>query len=388
MRRSQFIGGSTALLAAAGALPARAQLIPGTQYVQVLNLAVSVPLSGTDGPYGTQVLDGVRAAVDENNQYTPPMQSVFGVRELDDQSSVGIAMSNVNIASADPSVVATIGDLSADVTVAALPQYANVSMPLLVPATTADAITTQGYRNVFRLPPSDTMLGSLFGGNAAAQFRPTFALAVAQSDAYGTSVSQGFVSGAKSARIKSDIYTLPANPNYADAARAILQLSPDYIFLGGKVGTIGPIVGALHDLGYVGKYGLSDGFYAVDTIKSYGAILNGSWVASSMPPLQRAPGDVRLLADYSQHYGAITTLAAYGYAAAQIAMAAVKRTSATNRGAALTALQQQGISYDTILGSFEFDATGNQLQPNIYLYSIDGANFTYQRSALPSSFVL
>jgi branched-chain amino acid transport system substrate-binding protein len=387
MRRSHFIGGTAALLAGAAARPAGAQLVPGTQYVQLLNLAVSVPLSGSDGPYGKQVVDGVHAAVDENNQYAAPLQSVFGVRELDDQNSVGIAMSNVSIASADPSVVATIGNLSGDVIVAALPQYANVSMPLIVPATTADAITTQGYRNVFRLPPSDTMLGSLFGGNAVAQFRPTFALAVAEADAYGAAVSAGFVSGAKSARIKSEVYALPASPNYADAARAILQLSPDYIFLGGKVGTIGAIVGALHDLGYVGKYGLSDGFYAPETIASYGTILNGSWVASSMPPLKRAPGDVRLLADYSQHYGAITTLAAYGYAAAQIAMAAVKRTSATNRGAALTALQQS-ISYDTILGSFAFDATGNPLQPNIYLYSIDGATFTYQQSALPSSFVL
>ena len=387
MRRSAFLSGTAALAVAAGSLPARAQLLPGTSYVQQLNLAVSLPLSGTFGPYGRQIANGVRAAVDENNMYSAPLQRVFAVREFDDEGVLAIAMSNVDIATADPSVVATIGNFNADVIVGALPQYANVGMPLIVPATTSDSITQQNYRNVFRLPPGDSVAGGLFAEAVMPQVKPSFALAVAENDEYGANISRGFVSSAKSKGRRADIYALGDSPDFAAAAGAIVAMHPDYIYLGGKPANIGTLVPALTVAGYKDAFGLCDAFFSDATIKQFGSAFEGAWVAASTPPLQRVPADFRLLAEYTRQYGAMTPLAAYGYSAAQIAMAAVKSTSATTRFATLSALER-GTTFTTLLGPMAFDFNGNQLQPNIYLYTIEGGGFRYRQAARPSSFVL
>lgn len=387
MRRSAFLSGAAALAAAVGARPARAQLVPGTNYVQQLNLAVSLPLSGTFGPYGRQIANGVRAAVDENNIYAAPLQRVFAVREFDDEGTLAIAMSNIDVATADPSVVATIGNFNADVIVGALPQYASVGMPLIVPATTSDSITQQNYRNVFRLPPGDSVAGGLFAEAVMPRVKPSFALAVAQHDEYGTNISRGFADSAKSKARRSDVYALPEAPDFAVAARAIVAMQPDFVYLGGKPAVIGALVPALAAAGYKGAFGLCDAFFSEATIKQFGSAFQGAWVAASTPPLQRVPADFRLLADYTRRYGAMTPLAAYGYSAAQIAIAAVKSTSATTRFATLTALER-GSTFNTLLGPMSFDFNGNQLQPNIYLYTIENGTFTYRQAARPSSFVL
>ncbi len=386
MRRSAFIGGAAAL-AAAGPLVARAQTIPGTNYVQQLNLAVSLPLSGPYEPYGHQIATGARAAVDENNMYAAPLERVFAVRELDDEGTLAIAMSNIDIATADPSVVAMIGNFNADVIVGALPQYASVGMPLIVPATTSDSVTQQNYRNVFRLPPGDSVAGGLFAEAVMPLVKPSFALAVSEHTDYGTDISRGFVDSAKSKARRVDTYALPDSPDFVAAAQTIVAMHPDYLYLGGKPATIGALVPALTAAGYKGAFGLCDAFFSDATIKQFGSAFEGAYVAASTPPLQRVPADFHLLADYTRQYGAMTPLAAYGYSAAQVAIAAVKSTSATTRFATLTALER-GTTFTTLLGPMSFDFNGNQLQPNIYLYTIGGGSFTFRQAARPSSFVL
>lgn len=364
----------------------RAQLIPGTNYVQQLNIAVNLPLSGTYGPYGRQVATGIRAAVDENNMYAAPGERVFAVRELDDQASLAIAMSNIDVATADPSVVVTIGNFTADVIAGTLAQYASVGMPLIVPATTADSITQQNYRNVFRLPPGDSVAGGLFAQGVLPHVKPTFALAIAERSDYGSDISRGFVDAAKPYARRVDTYTLAAPLDIVATARAIVAMHPDYLYLGGKPANIGALVPALTTAGYTGAFGLCDAFFSDATLKQFGSAFEGAWVAASTPPLQRVPADFRLLADYARSYGAMTPLAAYGYSAAQIAIAAVKSTSATTRFATLSALER-GTTFNTLLGPMSFDFNGNQLQPNIYLYQIENGAFIYRQAALPSSFV-
>ena len=136
MRRSTFLAGGAALAAAAACQPAAAQFNPNQPFVQQLTIGVSVPLSGDLKAYGIQISNGARAAVDEHNRYVAPLERVFAVRTFDDQDALAIGMTNVEIAAADSTIVGMIGNLTADVTVGSLPQYANVSMPLVVPAST------------------------------------------------------------------------------------------------------------------------------------------------------------------------------------------------------------------------------------------------------------
>ncbi len=388
MRRSHFLAGGAALAAGAAGLPARAQF-SGTPYRLQQTIAVNVPLSGPLAPYGLQIVNGARAAVDYNTRYSGPLERYFTIRTFDDQGALAIAIANAQFAAGDSTVVATIGGLTADVTVGCLPEYANDGMPLIVPAITADAVTARGYRNVFRLPTKDTTEGILFARTVLPDAKPTLALAVTQDGGYGADVASGFASQARADKRNVDIFTFSASkPDYTAAAAAIVSKKPDYLFLAGKVGAMGPLVPALIAAGYKGAFGLSDGFYDVSTTEQYGEQLRGALVASSFAPLRRVPADFLLLQDLTSSIGDITAFSAYGYAAAQIVMTAVKRNNAMDRTATLQSLVTGGAPYETLTGSYSFDFSGDPIDPNIYFSSVGKDGFTYKKPAHPSGFVL
>jgi branched-chain amino acid transport system substrate-binding protein len=387
MRRSQFLSAGAAAAAAAAALPARAQF-SNTPYAQQVSIGVSVPLSGPLQPYGIQLVSGVRAAIDEANRFAAPLARVFGIRTFDDQGAIAIAITNAQIAAADPAVIALVGNLDNDVTFGTLAQYANLNLPLIVPTASADNITAQGYRNLLRLPTKDTTQGQLFARTVLYIVKPSNALAVTLDGTYGPAIAQGFVAQAKNDRRHADQYVIESsNPDFSGAAKAIVDLKPDFIFLCGKTATLGPLIPALQTAGYTGALGASDGFYNTVTTQTYGSALEGAWVASALPPLERVAIDFQLISDFTRGYGPITAFSAYGYAAAQIIISTVQRINSNDRNLLLQGMQS-GASYNTLLGPYTFTFTGDPLQPNMYYYTITGGAYKYQRAAVPASFIL
>jgi branched-chain amino acid transport system substrate-binding protein len=398
MKRGAFIAG---IGAAAAAARANAQVGPRqtgpqslqapfgqTQPARQLTIAVNVPLSGALGPYGLQVVEGVRAAIDENNLLTNLSRIVFGLRQLDDQNSSAISAGNVSIAAADATIIGIVGNLTTDVTLGTLTQYANNGFAVVVPSVTATALTQRGFRNVYRLPTRDDVAGRLFATTVFRKQPSSFALAVTLDDSYGPDVARGFVQQSRSDRRNVDLVTLPSNAfDAAAAARAIVGRAPDYLFLCGKLEQLGPLVPALTSAGYNGLYGLSDGFFAQETITKYGDRLGSAMVYSSLPPLEQIPSIFQQLADLRREVTGVTALIAYGYAAAQVIIAASSRTSAYTRYSLLTAMQLSG-SFNTLVGPFSFDANGDPLMPNLYFFKIAGTSFKYVEPAVRNGYVV
>ncbi|HTX58450.1 MAG TPA: branched-chain amino acid ABC transporter substrate-binding protein [Verrucomicrobiae bacterium] len=390
MNRRRFLAAAAAG-AAATAAPAAAQIYNPSQpqqFLQQLTIAVNVTLSGPFGKYGAEVVKGVQAAVDETNRFNPPISRVFGIRAYDDRNTVPIAATNADIAAADPSTIGIVGNLTAPMTLAALSRYANVNFAVVVPTVTADSITKRGYHNVFRLPASDTASGRLFASSALQGKRGVAALAISFDGDYGYDVARAFATQAKAQHNPSDVLLFPkGKTDPAAAARTVLDSAPQYVFLAGKTAELGPVAQALRTAGYTGEFGASDGFYNAETITSYGKALDGALVASPMPPLERIPSMAMYLTDFEHEAGQITAFSAYGYAAAQVLIAASERTNATTRFSVLTTMQQGG-TFQTLVGNFTFNINGDPLIPDIYLYRVGTSGFTYVRPAIRSGFII
>jgi ABC-type branched-subunit amino acid transport system substrate-binding protein len=393
MRRDRFLAGT---VAAAAGLTARAAaqiipaqpILPQQQFLQQLTLAVNVTLSGALQKYGQEVVKGVQAAVDEQNRFNAPISHVWGMRPLDDRNDTGVAASNVNVAAADSTVVGVIGNLTAPMTLAALPRYANMSLAVIVPTVTADSVTQRGYHNVYRLPAKDSSSGRLFANAALEGKRGVAAIAVAFDGDYGYAVARGFVAAAKTSGHPADLLLFPlGKTDPAAAARTVLDRAPGYVFLSGKTTELGPIAEALRLAGYNGDFGASDGFYNGDTIANYGTVLQGAYVASSMPPLDRVPSAMQLVTDFEREVSQITAFSAYGYAAAQVFISAAQRGNATSRLPLLRSLQEGG-TFTTLVGQYAFNISGDPLIPNIFLYTIGKDGFKYARPAVRTGFVL
>jgi ABC-type branched-subunit amino acid transport system substrate-binding protein len=393
MRRYRFVAGAAA---AAAGLTARAAaqvipvqpIFPQQQFLQQLTLAVNVTLSGTLQKYGQEVVKGVQAAVDETNRFNAPISHVWGMRALDDRNDPGLAASNVNVAAADSTVVGVIGNLTAPMTLAALPRYANMSLAVIIPTVTADSVTQRGYHNVYRLPAKDSTSGSLFANAVLGGKRGVGVIAVAFDGDYGYEVARGFVAGAKNNGHPADSLLFPLDKtDPAAAARTVLDRSPGYVFLSGKTAELGPIAQALRLAGYSGDFGASDGFYNGDTITNYATVLQGAYVASAMPPLDRIPSVMQLVTDFQREVSQVTAFSAYGYAAAQVFISAAQRGNATSRIPLLHSLQAGG-TFTTLVGQYAFNISGDPLIPNIFLYTIGTDGFKYARPAVRTGFVL
>ena len=383
MKRRAFLASG---MAAAALAPraARAQVRP---FQQQLTIVINAPLSGTMGAAGQQLVAGAQIAIDFANQFTPLLNSAFALRTFDDSGQYAQSVNNVQFAAADQSVIAIIGGFDGNLLEQALPTYANAQMPLLVPASTADAITSRGYRVVWRLPVKDSMEGQLYARFIAQRAKPKMAIAVSQAGVYGGDVMNGFTNQSKSAKFDADGYVFPSDsPDYKSAAKRILSRTPDLVFLCGQSGRLGPLIPALRDAGYTGKLGACEGFYDTQTPQQYGKALDGAFISTSFPPLTRVADATQALTDLRSRTN-ITIISAFAYAAAQVVMSAVRRTGATNRLSTMTALQAPTAS-NTILGQFQFMPSGDPVDPNLYFYTIDGDQYKYVAASHASAFVL
>lgn len=383
-RKGFLLSGAAAVAGALVPSAARAQIRP---FAQQLTIAVNAPLSGDRAAAGREIANGVQAAVDEVNQYGGSYTTAYTMRTFDDMDALAQNMVNVQFAAADPSVLAVIGGFDGSLITAALPTYSNQQMPLLVPGSTADSITAQGYRMVWRLPTKDTTEGQLYALFLARRMKPKSALAVTQDSDYGPNVAHGFVDQAKNAKIDADGFEFPADkPDYAAAAKRIAAKKPDYVVLCGTTDAMGPLVPALRAAGYDGKIGATQGFYNQMTLAKYADAFSGGYISTSFPPLERAPDVLNALTDFRARY-TVTSLSAFAYAAAQIVIAASKRTGAANRLTTMTALQTPS-SYDTIVGPFQFTPTGDPVDPNLYFYQVADGKFKFVAPYHPTNFVL
>jgi branched-chain amino acid transport system substrate-binding protein len=382
MKRRAF---ASAVGAAAALAPAAARAQLTNSIVAVSTIGVAGPLSGENRHAGEALGDGVRQAINDYNYAKASFDRAFTMRAFDDQNSLAGAMVASDFANNDPTVVALIGHLSASATIGAEREYAENAMPLIVPISSADAITQQPQTKLVRLATRDTDEGRLHATAAFKDAKATTVITLVQDGDYGTDVARGFAGYYDEKHVTSKIVVFGIEkPNYAGAAAAAIAEKPDMIFLAGNARDMGPVVPQLRALGYTGAFRASQGFFDPLTPTFD---LDGITVSSSMPPLALAPAAFQIRRDFEARYGPMTPISAFGYAAAQIAIAAVKRAATTQRAGILRALQTPQ-QYDTVVGSFTFNGRGDPFDPNVYFYRLDAGKWVYQHAAHPSTFLI
>jgi branched-chain amino acid transport system substrate-binding protein len=387
MKRGSFLAGGAA---AASLLPARPALaVFGDERVAAtVTVGVAAPLTGPQIREGEHIADGVRAAFDEANRLAGPLDRAFAMRTFNDENLLAEALQNAQFAVDDVSVIAVIGHLGGQITSHVVPTYANARLPLIVPASTYDRITLQGARNVFRLPTKDSTEGALYAHYLSAYVKPKSVVTLVQDGDYGADVADGFARQGSNEKLNVNTVVFAIEkPNYSAAAKNALSFAPDFVFLAGSVKDMGPVIPALRTAGYHGAFGACEGFFNDAALKDYSAGAGAMLVSTSMPPLQRAPGAHRQIGDFQARYGEMTAFSAFAYAAAQILISAVRRSGANDRFSLLRVLNNGG-TYDTIVGSFTFQPSGDPVDPNVYFYSMQDGKFHFERPAHPTSLIL
>ena len=377
--RSNFLAGLGATTVAA------APFLPS--FTPSISIAVVGPFSGSSKKIGERLEAGAQGAVQAANELAGQFARTYAVRTYDDQNTAANASLQSSFATGDSSVIAAIGHVSADCTLQGIANYGPAQLAVIVPFNTDDRITATQYRTVFRLPTKDTFEGEIFARTVLAQYKPKVPYVFVQDADYGADVANGFIDLMKSQKITAPYTQFSYNKaNFSDVVTKALVSAPDYVFLAGTVGDMGPIVGVLRAQGYTGPIGASQGFFDPG-VAQLGAAADGMMVSTSMPYLPLAPSTVRLRQDFEVHFGAMDAFAAFGYAAAQLIISAVSRTNAAGRNSVVTAIAQ-GIPIDTMVGQYSFNAFGDAVTPQLYYYTLKNGQFSYLKQAHPSGFMI
>jgi branched-chain amino acid transport system substrate-binding protein len=378
--RSDFLAGLGAATVAA-TTPYEPQITPS------IMIGLCAPFSGDAKPVGDRLSAGVQAAITSTNQLAGTLSQTFALRTFDDQNRVANAMLQASFATGDSSIVAMIGHVSSAATLQAIPTYGAAQMPLIVPLCTDDRITATQYHCVFRLPTKDSFEGDLFAHTVLAEVKPKRPYVFVQNADYGADVANGFINAMNAQKVPVQYQQFAySGADFGHVVDVALAQQPDYAFLAGIVGDMGPIVGVLRAKGYTGPIGASQGFFDPATAQ-LGSAANGMTISTSMPYLPLAPTTVRARTEFEAHFGTLDSFAAFGYAATQIIIAAVQRSNANARNTLVSAIQQ-GVPIDTMVGTYSFGAFGDALQPQIYYYTVRDGKFTYLHQARPSGFMI
>jgi len=389
LTRSGFLGGAAALAAVPWA--GRASAI--TQYgdapiAGTVTIAVVAPFTGDAITLGQQLGNGVRAAIDDTNALRGTLDKAFVMRTFDDQNLLAVGLQSAEFACDDATVVCVIGHLSGKITDGALKTYVNNNMPVIVPATTYDPITSHGYGSVLRLPTKDSTEGRLAARNAETALKIENAVVLYQDGDYGLDIAAGFHNQLIADKISSKAIEFSySKPDFAGVAKATAGGKPDVVYLAGLVRDMGGILPALHDAGYAGPVYASQGFFEQLTTTKYATLAEGLLVSCSMPPLQLAPTDFRVRNNFQIKYGPMTPLSTFAYAAAQIAISGVHRSGATDRLGVARALSY-ATPFDTVLGTLSFQNDGDPSNPNIYFYTVKNGAWAYVHAAHKTDFIL
>lgn len=198
----------------------------------VYKIAVAAPLTGDIATLGQGIKRGVILAFTEiTNSYTNiKLELAF----FDDRANEGEAVNVAEKIASDSRIIGVVGHLNSGCSIPASTVYNRKNLPMITPASTNPKLTLQGYKNVFRVCPTDAQQGPI-----AARFliknKITKVYIIDDKTEYGQGLADEFEKEFKKLGgnvLGRDSITVGSR-NFKALLTKIKQLNPQAIFFGG-----------------------------------------------------------------------------------------------------------------------------------------------------------
>jgi branched-chain amino acid transport system substrate-binding protein len=312
---------------------------------------------------GYDVLWAVKLALRERNESGGVSGYMVELVALNDNQHPAVAAQRAREMVIDPDVLGVIGHFDDETTLAAASTYHEAGLALMVPAATAVEVTERGYSETFRLVADNRRLGETAARYAVLdRGAKRFAVIRGQDD-----LTSSF---AAAAREEGAEVVLDLDESDEDLLPALEREEPDMIFFGGGALEGGDLLIQLQeadvDVPLLGGNGLNSP-YLVQVAQ--GAAEGMTYVAVT-PPLE----DQVFVERFTALSGTLPgPYAALAYDATHVLLNAVEEAvaiegSATRRGVVAALSQSEG--YDGLTAYISFDAHGQALSTQAYIYEI------------------
>jgi len=331
----------------------------------VIKIGLVAPFEGLYRHLGYDVLYAVKLAVRERNAAGGVSGYMVELVALDDNNNSLQAPLQARKMAVDADVMGVIGHFSDDTALAALDEYHRAGLALITQVA-ANAVTEQGYPDVFRLFARHDLLGTKAARYAVEELGARRLAVVRGCD----DLADAFVQTAE--RLGA---TVVLDTEYAirntQCVSALQTASPDLIFFSGGAIEGAELIAQARKAGvaatFMGGSGLDNPYYFTQIggeavrgtlyITAAPQIHTGDFVAGYQALAGRLPGPQAIVA-----YDATRVLL-------EALAKAIESRGAPSRDAVvaeLSALQD----YPGLIGPITFDDKGNLVEPKTYVYRV------------------
>jgi len=352
-----------------------------------------LPLSGIDGASALPARNAVLLAIDAANRAGFPGGARIALSDLDDavQGKHDPAQGALNLRSfvGDPDVLAVVGPMNSNVAKAEIPISNAAGLALITMAATSIELTrgpnarklraTHPQRPAFfRVCASDDRQGA-----AAARFARARGLRRAfiidDNESYGRGLADVFAKAFLSEHgiVLGREHLTSFALDYKALLTKIRATAPDAIFFDGIVSTGGAVLRRqMADVGLAGiTYLGGDGLASPEYVPLAGHAAENTYFTLIAPDVERLPEARAFRTAYRTRYHSEPgNYSAGAYAAAQVALAAIRQALGTHRDAAARDTVLTAVAHTaglvTPIGSVAFDPGGDLRKPVVSLYRV------------------
>ncbi len=326
-------------------LPAHSEIIIG----------VAGPFSGQYQSFGTQMLNGVKAAVDAANATGGINGENLSIISADDQCDNRKAEDAAQML-INQRVDVVIGHYCSYPSLAAAKLYAKAGITLISPTASLPALTTSGLGNVVRLAPRDDMQGA-FAAKRILQKRSDANVAVLDD---ATPNNKAIAAQFVQAYGKPPSLATSIEPDAKDFSGFLAQIKAKQIstlFFAMSASDAGHIVAQAQRMGLELKFYGSDALLADQYWEATGSAGENTMVSFAHDP-QHEPASHPVTAALKIAGQSADGATLPSYAAVELFVAAAK-AKGPHAGLEISTWLKQGQTIDTAIGQLQFDAMGD-----------------------------
>ncbi len=356
---------------------------------KIIKIGVTTCMTGGTATFGQSMYRGVQQAIDEVNA----KGGVNGKKiELQVEDNGGKADQAVTVAQkliSSDNVLAILGDLLSSCSLAIAPICQHEKIPMLTPTSTTPAVTTKG-NYIFQTCFDDEFQGRI-GARFATQYLKVKKVAVLidnRSD-YSRGLAQAFTEEfRKQGKVVATDYYAAGDSDFRPQLTNIRGKNPEALFIPGYYTEVGLIAQQARQLGMKQPLFGGDGWESSKLTEIGKNAVEGTYFSTHYYAQDRNPLVQKFVSGYKKRNNGQSpdTLAALGYDAALIMVAAIEKSGVTNADAAsrskLRDTLAQTKDFSGVTGNISMDEHRKVVKPAIML-QVKDKKFAYVTTIKP-----
>ncbi|WNG61405.1 ABC transporter substrate-binding protein [Archangium gephyra] len=348
-------GGQAAQPAAGGGAPSAGDTI-------VLGEVGS--LTGAQATFGVSTRNGVDLAIKEANEAGGVKGKKLKVIVYDDQGKPEEAAQAVTRLITQDKVVLILGEVASSNSLAMAEKAQAAGVPMITPSSTNPSVTQKG-EYIFRVCFIDPFQGFVMAKFARENLKAD-RVAILQDNKSAYSIGLTDVFTAKFKEMGGAIVTTQSysqgDTNFRAQLTAIKKVKPQAIYVPGYYNDVGIVARQAREMGVSVPLMGGDGWDSEKLFELAGNSLDGSYFSNHYSPSNPDAKVQKFISDYKAAYGGVPdALAALGYDAAKVAIAALERAKDLSGPAVRDAIAQTK-DFPGVAGNITLDQDRNAVK--------------------------